>query len=353
MRIASDIAETLWQISLGEAKTNNQKPPEIVVITGASAGVGRATALAFARRGARLGLIARGIERLESAQREVEALGGQALILPADISRADKLEADADAVEKEFGPIDIWVNDAMTSVLSPLHEMTPEEFERVTQVTYLGYVYGTMAALRRMIPRNHGTIVQVGSALAYRGIPLQSAYCGAKHAIQGFTESVRAELLHDESQVRITMVQLPALNTPQFSWIKNRMPHEPQPVPPIYQPEVAADAIVWAAHHYRREWNVAPSTAIAIQANKLAAWVGDWYVGKTGVQAQQTQQPADPNRPNNLFEPVPGDFGAHGEFDARAHPRSTYAWVSRHRAGLALTGAAAFGIGLALFTRRS
>ena len=221
-----------------------ERRPEVVVVTGASAGVGRATVRAFARQGAHIGLLARGIEGLEAARVEVEAAGGKALVLPTDVARDDQVEAAAAAVEEAFGPIDIWVNNAMVSVFSPLQEMTPEEFRRVTEVTYLGTVYGTMSALRRMQPRDHGTIVQVGSALAYRGIPLQAAYCGAKHAIQGFTESLRCELLHDGSHIHLTMVQLPALNTPQFSWVKSRLPHKAQPVPPIYQPEVAAEAIL-------------------------------------------------------------------------------------------------------------
>jgi NAD(P)-dependent dehydrogenase (short-subunit alcohol dehydrogenase family) len=223
---------------------SGRRRPEVVVITGASAGVGRATVRAFARLGAHIGLLARGHDGLNAARQEVEAVGGQALVLPTDVANDAQVEAAATAVEAAFGPIDIWVNNAMVSVFSPVKEMTPEEFRRVTEVTYLGTVHGTMAALRRMLPRDHGTIVQVGSTLAYRGIPLQAAYCGAKHAIQGFTESVRCELLHDGSHVRLTMVQLPALNTPQFGWVKNRLPHKGQPVPPIYQPGVAAEAIV-------------------------------------------------------------------------------------------------------------
>ncbi|MGH7231824.1 MAG: SDR family oxidoreductase, partial [Nitrospiraceae bacterium] len=233
-----------------------EKRPEVVVVTGASAGVGRATVRAFAKQGSHIGLLARGREGLEGARREVEEVGGQALVVPTDVADPDQVEAAAEVVEREFGPIDIWVNNAMVSVLSPVKEMTAAEFRRVTDVTYLGYVHGTLSALRRMHPRDRGVIIQVGSALAYRAIPLQSAYCGAKHAIQGFTESLRSELIHDGSHVRVTIVQLPAVNTPQFSWIKSRMPRHPQPVPPIYQPEVIADAIVWAAHHDRRELSV-------------------------------------------------------------------------------------------------
>ena len=248
------------------ASTNR---PEVVVITGASAGVGRATVQAFARRGAHIGLLARGQAGLEGARRDVEELGGQAMVLPTDVSHPEQVEQAADAVERAFGPIDVWVNDAMCSVFSPAKEMTPADYRRVTEVAYLGFVYGTLAALKRMLPRNRGMIVQVGSALAYRGIPLQSAYCGAKHAIHGFTESVRCELIHDRSNVKITMVQMPALNTPQFDWVKSRLPRKPQPVPPIYQPEVAAEAIYHAAHHYRREWYVGGSTAVVIAGNKL------------------------------------------------------------------------------------
>ena len=230
----------------------------------------------------------------------------------------------------------------MCSVFSPVKEMTPADFKRVTEVTYLGFVYGTLAALKRMLPRDRGIIVQVGSALAYRGIPLQSAYCGGKHAIQGFTESLRCELIHDNSNVKITMVQMPALNTPQFDWVKSRLPRKPQPVPPIYQPEVAADAIVHAAHHYRREWFVGGSTVVAIQGNKIAPGFGDWYLAQQGYGAQQYDGQHDPNRPNNLDEPVDEhtDHGAHGDFDSRAHAHSLQLWVDQHREWIALAGVA-------------
>src|SRR4051812_4357045 len=244
-----------------------QRP--VVVITGASAGVGRATVREFARRGAKIGLLARGRAGLEGAKRDVERLGGRAIICQADVANADQVEAAAASVEEAFGPIDVWINNAMCSVFSPVREMTAEDYRRVTEVTYLGFVHGTLAALKRMLPRNRGRIIQVGSALAYRGIPLQSAYCAAKHAIQGFNDSLRAELLHDGSNVKLTMLQMPALNTPQFNWVKSRLPRKPQPVPPIYQPEVAAQAIYWAANHYRREWYVGGSTAIVIRGNKL------------------------------------------------------------------------------------
>jgi short-subunit dehydrogenase len=311
---------------------------EVVVVTGASAGVGRVTVRAFARRGAHIGLLARGRDGLEGAQREAAQLGGKGLILPTDVSDPEQVERAASAVEDTFGPIDVWVNNAMVSVFSPVKEMTAEDYRRVTEVTYLGYVHGTLAALRRMLPRDRGIIVQVGSALAYRGIPLQSAYCGAKHAIQGFTESLRCELIHDRSNVKVTMVQMPGMNTPQFGWVKNRLPRKPQPVPPVYQPEIAAEAIYHAAHHYRREWYVGGSTAIVIPGNKLAPGLGDRYLAKTGIDSQQTDEPADPNALNNLYEPVPGDHGAHGRCDHRAHDFSLQWWMDQHRSWLMAGG---------------
>jgi NAD(P)-dependent dehydrogenase (short-subunit alcohol dehydrogenase family) len=326
--------------SLEDSETHmrRRRSPEVVVVTGASAGIGRAVVREFARHGARLGLLARGQAGLEAAKAEVARLGGQAIALPIDVVVADQVEAAAAQVEEQFGPIDIWINDAMTTVFSPFHEMSAEEFERVTAVTYLGVVYGTQAALRRMLPRDRGMIVQVGSALAYRGIPLQSAYCGAKHAIQGFTEAVRCELLHDHRQIWLSMVQLPAVNTPQFEWGKSRMPDRAQPVPPIYQPEVAARAIYYAAHHRRREIYVGLSTVIAILGDKLASGIGDWYLARTGYASQQlANQPENPARLDNLWEPVDGpegDRGAHGPFDQRAHSHSLQTWVTLHRAGL-------------------
>ena len=316
--------------------------PEVVVVTGASAGVGRAIVQAFARRGAHIGLLARGQAGLEGAQRDVEAAGGKALILPTDMADAEQVEAAAAKVEETFGPIDVWVNVAMASVFSPFKEMQADEFKRVTEVAYLGFVYGTMAALRRMLPRDKGKIIQIGSALAYRSIPLQSAYCGAKHAIMGFTDSIRCELIHDNSNVQITMVQLPAVNTPQFSWVKSRLPDKAQPVPPIYQPEVIADAVTWVTDHYRRELFIGMSTVIAIQGNKLFPALGDRYLGKTGYKSQQTGQPADPNKPNNLWKPVDEqrDYGAHGAFDSRASSRSWQLWADTHVGLLALVGVA-------------
>jgi NAD(P)-dependent dehydrogenase (short-subunit alcohol dehydrogenase family) len=318
-------------------------------VTGASAGVGRAVVREFARQRAWIGLLARGEEGLAAAAREVEAAGGRALALPTDVADQPSVEAAADAVEGELGPIDVWVNNAMVSVLAPLSEVTPEEFRRVTEVTYLGYVWGTMAALRRMRPRDRGCIVQVGSALAYRAIPLQAAYCGAKHAINGFTESVRCELLHDRSRVRIVVVQLPGVNTPQFEWIRNKMPHTSQPVGPVYQPEVAARAVEWASRHGRREVQVGAPTVEAILADKLAPGLMDRYLAGTVYEGHQTDQPEDPGRPDNLFQPVGGDHGAHGPFDDRAKARSLQLWATTHRRSLAL---AAVGATAAVATAR-
>jgi NAD(P)-dependent dehydrogenase (short-subunit alcohol dehydrogenase family) len=314
------------------------KKAEVVVITGASAGVGRATARAFAKQGANIGLLARGRDGLEAARQEIEAAGGKALVLPTDVSSAEQVEAAAKAVEQRFGAIDIWINNAMVSVFSPIKEMTADEFKRVTDVTYLGCVYGTLSALRRMLPRDRGVIVEVGSALAYRGIPLQAAYCGAKHALQGFVDSLRCELLHDKSAVRITMVQLPALNTPQFSWVKSRLPRKPQPVPPIFQPEVAAEAILWAAHHDRPELYVGWPTIKAIVGNKIAPRFADWYLSRQGYEAQQTDEPVEAERVDNLWEPVSGDHGAHGDFDARSLSSSWQFQINKHKTGLALAG---------------
>ncbi len=305
--------------------------PETVVITGASAGVGRATAHAFAARGAQIGLIARGTQGLQAVAAEVEKRGGKALALPLDVADPDAIEAAAGNVENQFGPIDIWVNCAMATIFAPFHRISPEEYRRATEVTYLGFVYGTMAALKRMRPRNRGTIVQVGSALSYRAIPLQSAYCGAKFAIRGFTDSLRTELLHDGVGVHLVMVQMPALNTPQFDWARNKMSRRPQPVPPIFQPEIAADAIVYAAHSRRREVWVGGSSVQVIMANKLAPGLLDRYLAKKGYTGQLTDEPADPGQPDNLFEPVSGDAETHGRFDSRAANYSFQLWATEHR----------------------
>lgn len=318
-----------------------------VVITGASAGLGRATARAFAREGARIGLLSRDKERLETARLEVEQLGGRAMVLVADVADAGAVEQAAELVELEYGPIDVWVNNAMTSVFSPFSQMSPEEFRRVTEVSYLGVVYGTMSALRRMLPRDRGTVVQVGSALSDRSIPLQAAYCGAKHGIRGFTDSIRCELAHDRSNVHITMVQLPAMNTPQFEWVKSRLPNKPQPVPPIFQPEVAADAIVWASRRRRREVYVGMPTVKAMWGNKFIPGLLDRYLGRTGYTSQQTGQPEEPDRPSNLWQTVPGEFAAHGSFDDRARKRSPALWFVKRKyllAGLAVGCAAAAAV---------
>jgi NAD(P)-dependent dehydrogenase (short-subunit alcohol dehydrogenase family) len=319
----------------------------VIAITGASAGVGRATVQRFARRGARIGLIARGRERLEAAAAEVEALGGRALPLPLDVADADAVEEAAGQIEDRFGPLDIWVNNAMATVFAPVGEIAADEFRRATEVTYLGYVWGTLAALRRMAPRNRGTIVQVGSALAYRSIPLQAPYCAAKHAVHGFTESLRTELLHDGSNVHVTEVQLPAHNTPQFSWGRAKLPRHPQPVPPIFQPEVAAQAIEYAATHRRREVIVGWPAAQAIYGERIAPGLLDGYLARTGFDAQQTDEPLDGERQGNLFEPVAGAFSAHGRFDEQARKRSLLLDVNLRRGPLLLASAALLGAVLA------
>jgi len=314
--------------------------PSVVAVTGASAGVGRETARAFARQGAAVGLIARGIERLEATKRELEAFGVPALVCTCDVADAAAVEEAATAIEAELGPIDAWVNNAMATVFAPVADIEPAEFRRAAEVTCLGSVWGTMSALRRMRPRDRGVIVQVGSALAYRGIPLQAAYCAGKHALQGFLESLRTELLHEGSNVHVTMVQLPALNTPQFTWSRAKLPRAPQPVPPIFQPEVAADAIVWVARHPRRELLVGWPTVKAIYGNAVAPGLADRYLAANGYDAQQTDEPLNGNRPDNLFEPVPGNQAAHGPFDARSEGRSLQLALSKRRVQL-LAGASA------------
>ena len=318
---------------------------KVVVVTGATSGVGRATAREFADRGDAVALVARGEDALDIAAKEVEARGGRALAVATDVAHHEEVEEAAERVERELGPIDVWVNDAMTSVFAPFWEISPEDYRRDTEVTYLGVVYGTMSALKRMRPRGRGTIVQVGSALAYRGIPLQSAYCGSKHGIQGLCDSLRAELFHDKSNVKVTMVQLPALNTPQFDVVKTTLPHKAQPVPPIYQPEVAARAIVYAADHpERREYWVGGTTTATIIANTVAPGLLDRYLGRTGFKSQQTEEPDDPDRPDNLWEPVPGDQGAHGRFGDQSHGRSLQWWATTHRGLVALGAAAAAAV---------
>lgn len=329
---------------------------QVVVVTGASGGIGRAVARAYGARGARVALLARGEVGLAAAAEDVRTAGGTAITIPTDVADAEAVEAAAGRAEDELGPIDIWVNVAFTSVFSPLDKITPEEFRRVTEVSYLGYVYATMAALRRMKPRDRGAIVQVGSALAYRGIPLQSAYCGSKHAIQGFNESLRCELLHDRSGVSVTMVQMPAVNTPQFSWVLSRLPRHAQPVPPIYQPEVAARAVVYAGDHpRRREYWVGGTTAGTLLANAVVPGLLDRYLARTGFNSQQTDQPKDPDQPVNLWEPADGadgrDFGAHGVFDSKSTSRSLQLWASQHHGAVAVGLAAALSAGVGVLNR--
>ena len=316
-------------------------------MTGASSGVGRAIARAFGARGAKVGLIARSQEALENCAREIRDRGGEALVLPLDVSDAGAVEGAADAVVSHFGRIDTWVNDAMVSVFSRALDMRPEEYERVTKVNYLGYVYGTLAALRRMRERREGGIIQIGSALAYRSIPLQSAYCASKAAIRGFTDSLRTELLHDGIPVHLSVLELPAVNTPQFDVVRSRLPHHPQPVPPMYQPEVIARACLYVAEHPVRELWIAPSTIKAIIGQKLVPGYADRYLAKHGFESQQTDEPVPPHRPDNVDHPLPGDRGAHGAFDARARPFSLELWLRTHpliSAGAAAALAAALGM---------
>lgn len=332
---------------------------QTVVITGASAGVGRALAQLYAARGDRVALLARGTDGLEGARQDVEAGGGQALVLPVDVSDHDALDAAAEEVERRLGPIDLWINNAMASVFSPIFEMTADDFRRVTDVTYHGAVWGTLAALRRMRPRDRGTIVLVGSALAYRGIPGQAAYCAAKHAMQGFHDSLRTELMNEGSNVRVTMVQLPAVNTPQFRWVKSRLPNKAQPVPPIFQPEVIAEGIAWAGDNptATRELIIGWPALKAIMGNKLVPSYADRVLARNGLAAQQVDEPEDPDRPHNLWEPVDGpgggDHGAHGAFDDRARDSSWQLWINTHRPTVAVSLAAVTAaIGAAVAFRR-
>ena len=308
----------------------------VVVVTGGSAGIGRATVEEFARRGWDVGIIARDATRLEAASRAVRDLGRRACIASADVADAAALERAAQHIETTLGPIDCWINNAMATVFAPVSQLSADEFLRGTQVTYLGQVHGTMVALKRMRRRDAGTIVNIGSALSYRAIPLQSAYCASKFAVRGFTDALRQELLHDAVRVHLTMVHLPAHNTPQFDWARNKMPQRPQPVPPIFQPEVAARAIYFAATHRRREVWVGWPTIKAILANKVAPGLLDRYLARDGYSGQLSAERTPPDAPSNLFAPVDGDFGAHGRFDARARPFSYALWLTRHRTGLAL-----------------
>lgn len=324
----------------------NTPKDDVVVITGASAGVGRAVVREFARPGAKIALIARGIDGLEGAAREVRAAGGKALVLPLDVADFEAVDAAAERVERELGPIDVWVNVAFAGVLSRFIDMDMADYERVTRVTYLGQVHGTMAALKRMVPRDRGSVVLVGSALAYRGIPLQAAYCGSKHAIQGFHDSIRAELFHDKSNVHVSMVQLPGVNTPQFDWIRTNLPMKPKPASPPYQPEVAARAIHWAALHRRKSIKLGWPTLEAIWGDRLASPLLDRYLARTGVSGQQDKEPVSPDRKDNLYEPVPGDHGAHGRFDSSARSWTSQFWISKHRLALGAGTVAAAGLGV-------
>lgn len=326
---------------------------KVVVITGATGGVGRVTAWEFAKQGAKVALLAREPIQLDATAKEVEQYGGKALTISVDVADADAVEVAAEKVENELGPIDVWVNNAMNSIFSPFKKIKAEEFKRITEVTYLGVVYGTMSALKRMQTRGRGSIVFVGSALAYRGIPLQSAYCGAKHGIQGFYDSLRTELLHDKSNIKSCMVQLPGLNTTQFGWVLSRLPNKPMPMGKVYAPQVAARAIVYAAAHSRREIFVGFPTFEAIVGNKIAPWYADWVVSRKGFDGQQTSEPVDPNRKDNVWEPVHEDRGAYGDFGGMAHKKSFTLWVSLNRSFVrAVAGIMAAGLFFAFQSRK-
>jgi NAD(P)-dependent dehydrogenase (short-subunit alcohol dehydrogenase family) len=330
---------------------------QTVVITGASAGIARATARLYGERGANVALIARGEAGLDGAVLDVQEAGGKPLAIAADMADYQQVSDAARQVEEFFGPIDVWINVAFTSVFAPFAEVSPDEFRRVTEVSYLGFVYGTMVALDRMRARGAGTIVQVGSALSERSIPLQSAYCGAKHAINGFTSSLRCELMHENSPVHVTVVQMPAVNTPQFSWVRSKLPNNPQPVPPIYQPEVAARGVVFAADHpHRKQYWVGGTTAATLLANRVVPALLDRYLARTGYAAQQTDQPVEPGRPDNLWQPVDGadgkDHGAHGGFGNRSHDRSQQLWMSQHASAVAALAAGSMVLAAGAFAAR-
>jgi NAD(P)-dependent dehydrogenase (short-subunit alcohol dehydrogenase family) len=330
---------------------NGARKPEVVVVTGATSGVGRAIARAFANEGASVAVLGRSAEGLDGARKDVEAAGVRALAIPCDVADPDRVEAAAALVEETLGPIDIWVNNAMTTIFAPFGEVEPDEYRRATDVTYLGTVWGTRSALSRMSERDHGTIIQVGSAMAYRGIPLQSPYCGAKHAIKGFTESIITELLHSGSNVHVGMVQLPGLNTPQFDHCRSKMEKHPMPVPPIYQPEVAARAVVTCARKRRRQMYVGIPTVYTVWGNRLAPWLVDRYLARSAVSGQLTEESIEAPRPGNLFEPSEGDPGAHGDFDDRAHGHSIQLWASEHRGIVTAVTAAAIGATAAAMAR--
>lgn len=333
---------------------NNNFRNKVVVITGASAGVGRATAREFGKQKAKVALLARGIDGLKAAVKEIEKMGGEALPIQVDLANHDEIESAAQQIEKKWGTIDVWVNNAMNSVFCKFKDVKPEEFKRVTDVTYLGQVYGTMVALKRMQPKNEGSIVLVGSALGYRGIPLQSAYCGAKHGVQGFFDSLLTELMHDESNIKLSMVQLPALNTTQFGWVKSCLPNKPRPMGTIFQPEVAARGILYAAESGRREVFIGFPTFQTIMGNKFFPELVDYQLARTGINGQQTDKPEDPDRKNNLWEPVPGDHGAHGDFDDQAKDRSFTLWLTIKTGinAFGWTAILALGSLLSLLTRR-
>ncbi|MBX7450373.1 SDR family oxidoreductase [Mycolicibacterium sp. 3033] len=332
-----------------DADVGGRKAGRTVVVTGASAGIGRAAAREFGGRECRVALIARGRAGLEAAAAEVARAGGTPLVVPADVTDVEALDTAADEIERTFGPIDVWVNAAFATIFARFHDIEPREFRRATDVSYLGFVHGTMVALRRMRPRDRGVIIQVGSALGERSVPLQSAYCGAKHAINGFTESLRTELLHDHSGVHVTVVQMPGVNTPQFSWVRSRLPRHPQPVAPVYQPEVCARAISYAADHPgRKQYWVGASTAVTLIGQRLCAPLLDRYLAKTGIDSQQTEQRVD-RGDGNLFAPVDDDedFGTRGAFDERALPHSPAWWLRSHPVATAAAGLAAVSVAVA------